>query len=217
MLVTTQLLSSHPVSFRRAPLWATLGAAQLVDIAWAGFILIGVEKVSIEPGFLAASDLNLYHMPWTHSLAMTPLWGLAGALLFAMLKRSAGLGAAMAVGLVVMSHWFADLLVHTEDLPIYPGGEKVGFGLWRSMPMTIALELGLLTAGFLFYLWRTRPKGSVGRITPWIFLAFLFGLNIYNWIVPAEPDPRAFAVTGLAAFVGVAVVGGQLSDRFRTG
>ena len=43
-------------------------AVQLVDVAWAIFILTGVEHARIVPGFLAQSDLDLYDMPWTHSL-----------------------------------------------------------------------------------------------------------------------------------------------------
>lgn len=39
-------------------------------------------------------------------------------------------GAAV-VGLVALSHWYLDALVHRPDLPLYPGSPlKVGFAAW---------------------------------------------------------------------------------------
>jgi len=35
------------------------------------------------------------------------------------------------VALLVVSHWVLDWLVHRPDLPLYPGGPKVGLGLWN--------------------------------------------------------------------------------------
>ena len=51
----------------RAPLWAYVIGCQLLDVAWAGLVAAGVEKVRIDPS-LPGSSLDLYHMPWTHSL-----------------------------------------------------------------------------------------------------------------------------------------------------
>ena len=43
-------------------------AAQLVDWAFFAFVLIGVEDLRIVPGITAMNPMDLYHMPYTHSL-----------------------------------------------------------------------------------------------------------------------------------------------------
>jgi hypothetical protein len=53
---------------RSIPLWFLFVAVQLVDIAWAILVLAGIEKVRIAPGITAANPLDLYCMPYTHSL-----------------------------------------------------------------------------------------------------------------------------------------------------
>ena len=60
----------------RAPLWTYVIAAQAIDIGWAGLVMAGVEKVRIDPS-LPGSALDLYHMPFTHSLPAVVLWSLA--------------------------------------------------------------------------------------------------------------------------------------------
>ena len=59
------------------PLWLLFVAVQLVDVGWALLVLLGVEKVRIVPGITASNPLDLYYMPYTHSLAAAALW--AGA------------------------------------------------------------------------------------------------------------------------------------------
>jgi hypothetical protein len=43
-----------------------------------------------------------------------------------------------------LSYWFADLLVHTPDLPLINGEPKFGFGFWNNCELTFALEAVLL-------------------------------------------------------------------------
>ena len=50
------------------PLWVLFLAGRLLDIVWAPLILLGVEKVRIVPGITATNPLDLYYMPYTHSL-----------------------------------------------------------------------------------------------------------------------------------------------------
>jgi len=109
------------------PLWVLFLAAQFVDILWSILVMTGVEKVRITPGFTASSPLDLYYMPYTHSLAASVAWGaLVGWLASFVWNRRGGL----VVGLCVLSHWFLDLLVHVPDLPLWGDLHKVGFGLW---------------------------------------------------------------------------------------
>ena len=50
------------------PLWVLFLAVQLLDVVWAPLVLLGVEKVRIVPGYTATNPLDLYYMPYTHSL-----------------------------------------------------------------------------------------------------------------------------------------------------
>ena len=108
---------------RRAPKLGTLFvAAQLVDWLFFAFLLTGAEHMRMVPGFTAMNPMDLYDMPYTHSLMGSLFWSvLFGALVWTATKdRAAGLIA----GVVVFSHWLLDLLVHAPDLTI-AGSPKV--------------------------------------------------------------------------------------------
>ncbi|MEQ1931779.1 MAG: hypothetical protein ABL957_14780 [Parvularculaceae bacterium] len=190
------------------PLWHYFIAVQLLDYLWAIFILTGVEQARIVPGFLAASDLDLYNMPYTHSLAAALFWSLAaGAAYRLALNPRAGGGAAIAIACAVFSHWLADLLVHGKDLALYPGSEqKLGFALWESIPVSQTLEFGLLAAGGLLYIGATRPKGPVGRIAPFVVLAVLAAAQAFNLVGPPPPGIETPAVLALISYTAFAAL-----------
>ncbi len=58
------------------PLWLLFIAAQLVDVFWAFFIMLGVEKVRIVPGFTATNALDLHYMAYTHRLLGALGWSI---------------------------------------------------------------------------------------------------------------------------------------------
>ena len=64
------------------PLWILFLAVQLVDIAWSILVLLGIEKLRIVPGFTATNPLDLYYMPFTHSLPGAALWSVGAALVY---------------------------------------------------------------------------------------------------------------------------------------
>jgi len=126
---------------------------------------------------------------------MTLVWGaVAGTIAYVMLKdkRSAWL-----VAVVVVSHWLLDFLTHMPDLPLWPGGPRVGLGLWNSIPGTMIVEGGMLLAAVVFYIHWTRPKDRVGL---WAFWG-LIGLTGLIWAsqpwAPPAPSSTAVATTGL--------------------
>ena len=41
---------------------------------------------------------------------------------------------------LVLSHWVLDFASHRPDMPLWPGGPKVGLGLWYSLPATLVVE-----------------------------------------------------------------------------
>lgn len=181
----------------RAPLWTYVIAAQAIDIGWGALVMAGVEKVRIDPS-LPGSALDLYHMPFTHSLPAVVLWSLAGLLL----ARAARLpwGAAIAIALVVFSHWLGDLLVHRPDLQIWFGGTKVGFGLWNYPVPEQAVEIGLL--GLAAAAW-AFVRGRQGR-SLWPVLAFmtiLLAVQIIGMVMPGDGAGDAAGMGGAALAV----------------
>ncbi len=176
-------------------------ATQWADLLWPVLVLAGVERVSIEPGITAVSPLEFLHYPWTHSLALAVGWGLVFAGLYYAWRRRA-VEAAL-VGSLVPSHWLLDVVVHTPDLPVWPGGPTVGLGLWNSLPATLVVEFGLLAVGLRLYLDSTTGTNPVGRWGPHA-LAFLLGL-VYLGLTfgPAPADSTSVAVGALALWTVV--------------
>src|SRR5437879_2302890 len=72
------------------PLWVLFLAVQLLDLGWGVLVPLGVEKVRIVPGITASNPLDLYYMPYTHSLVAALLWSLAGYVVY---RSGRGFGA----------------------------------------------------------------------------------------------------------------------------
>ena len=110
-------------------------APMLLDFLWPVFVLLGLEHFRIDPGNTAVTPLDFYDYPWSHSLLMAVVWSvLFGAIYFALRRDARG---ASILGAGVLSHWVLDFVTHRPDLPLYPGGPKVGLGIWNSMAATV--------------------------------------------------------------------------------
>lgn len=180
-----------------APLWSYVIAAQAIDIGWGALVMAGVEKVRIDPS-LPGSALDLYHMPFTHSLPAVVLWSLAGLVL----ARAARLpwGAAIAIASVVFSHWLLDLLVHRPDLELWFGGSKVGFGLWNYPVPEQAVEIGLLGLGAAAWAFvRGRQGRSLWPVL--VFVTVLLAVQIIAMLMPGDGGGGAVGLGGMALAV----------------
>jgi len=187
---------------RAAPqvsLGTLLLASQLVDLVWPILLLAGVETVRVDPGNTAVTPLDFVDYPFTHSLATGLGWGLLLGVVYLAVRRSAR--GALVVGAVVASHWVLDFVSHRPDLPLFPGGAKVGLELWGSLPATIAVELAIFVTGLALYLATTRPLDRTGRWGLAALVALLLG--IYGGAVFGPPPPSDLAVAwvGLAAWL----------------
>ncbi|ALJ11556.1 metal-dependent hydrolase [Sphingopyxis macrogoltabida] len=172
-------------------------AAQLVDIGFAALLVPGVEKMRIVPGIAAMNPMDLYHMPYTHSLLGALLWGaIFGALVwFATKRREAAIGAA----LVVVSHWFVDLLVHIPDLTLAGAPPKLGFGLWDHPAIAMPLEIALIGSAFVYYARRTAAPSGNRRL--WVLAALLAFAQAVDWFGPKEASySLAIPATMLGAY-----------------
>lgn len=190
------IAAAHP----KAPRLGTLFiAAQLVDLAFFGFVILGIEKMRITPGITAMNPMDLYHMPYTHSLGGGIIFAAAFAWVIYYASRSAA--AALIGAGVVLSHWFVDLLVHAPDLTLIGSPPKLGLGLWNHPLIEMPLELGITGAAFGFYISRTKAKdGATLRPAYWL-VGVMVALQLYNWLGP-EPEQfdMSLPIIALAAF-----------------
>jgi hypothetical protein len=191
------------------PLWVLFLAVQFLDVLWAPFILLGIEKVRIVPGFTASNPLDLYYMPYTHSLVAALLWSCAGGVVYQFVARPSRRQASLVIGLAVFSHWVLDFIVHRPDLPLYGNSAKVGLGLWNAPALAFGLEAALLFGGMWLYL-RGRLARSLGTL---VFGVLMLGIQAYIFFGPPPTSDRAAASTALIAYAVFAIVIWWLQDR----
>ncbi len=202
----------------RLPLGWLFLAVQLPDIVWAVLFLLGVEKARIIPAQTAVRAVDLYYIPYSHSLLASLLW--AGALyaIFRLLpSRAAGLWKkgtmAIAVALAVISHFVLDVIVES-NLPLYDDAAKVGLGLANNALAAYIVEGLILVGGLILYLRSTTPKNLTGRYGMILFVIVMLAFNLVMF-GPAPTNLRFVALSSLgssAAMAGVAF----LLDRQRT-
>jgi membrane-bound metal-dependent hydrolase YbcI (DUF457 family) len=193
----------------KIPLWVLFVAVQLLDFLWAPFVLLGIEKVRIVPGITATSPLDLYYMPYTHSLVGALVWSGLAALTYKVIwGAKASRTAALIVAFAVFSHWILDLIVHRPDLAIYDDTLKVGFGLWNYGGLEFGIEIAILVGGILLYLKRNAANSVARTIGILIFGAVMILIQTTTTFGarPLSSD-RAVAITALifyTLFAGVA-------------
>src|SRR5213592_2119109 len=171
------------------PLWVLFIAVQLLDVLWAPFVLLGLEKVRIVPGITASNPLDLYYMPYTHSLVAAIGWSVLAALVYRVAAPSGNKRAATVIGGAVFSHWVLDLLVHRPDLPLYDNTAKVGLGLWNVPAIAIGLEAVLL------------------------FGVIMLAIQAYVFFGPPPASDKVAAATAMIAYAVFAVVIRALERR----
>lgn len=197
----------------RASLGTLFAAAQLADLVWPALVLAGVEVVRVAPRDDPFARLDFERYPYTHSLLAAGIWAALFGLGY-LATRGYRAGARVAAALVA-SHWFLDALGHRPDLPLWPGGPRVGLGLWRSVPATLAVELGLFAAGVAIYAVTTRPRGLAGRLALAALVIVL--LLVYGGSVLGPPPPSATAMAAVGLVGTVALVAAAVAvDRQRT-
>ena len=167
-------------------------------------MIAGVERMRLEPGATVMNPMDLYFMPYTHSLLGSAVWALGFALLVGAIMRSRTGG--MIAGGVVLSHWLLDLLTHRPDLGLIGDSNKVGLGLWNHPAIAMPLELALIALAFLLYARATRPRLPSGRWSLWAFAAVLLVMQAIDWFGPKPTQLDAsLPVQALAAY-GVAIL-----------
>jgi membrane-bound metal-dependent hydrolase YbcI (DUF457 family) len=188
---------------RKPSLGTLFFAAQFVDLLWPVFILIGIEKVKIEPGNTAFTPFNFIYYPFTHSLLAAIFWGVVFMGVYYYNKRK--LRTSVILGLLVVSHWVLDFIVHRADLPLVPWSDfKVGLGVWNSIPLTIIIEGLIFCIGAWYYISLTEAKNKTGGYSMWGLLLFLVAIYIMNMFSAPPPSDTAIGWVGLSQWIIIA-------------
>ena len=181
----------------RTSLGTLFAAPTFADLLWPVFLLIGWEEARMVPGPNPFLNLWLDSIPVSHSLVALTAWGLLFGYLYK--TRTGYMRGAVVVGLLVLSHWVLDVITHRPDMPLYPGGsERLGLGLWQSLPATFAVEGLMFAAGIALYMQSTKSQDRIGTIAWWAYIVLLVILYIPGpWSPP--PGENTVAIMGIVA------------------
>jgi hypothetical protein len=202
---------------RAAPgvsLGALFMACQFADLLWPTLVLLGIERVEIQPGATVMTPLDFVSYPYSHSLIALVGWGALVAVAYTVATRSRAL-AGVTLGLLVVSHWFLDVLAHRPDMPLtLTGSRRLGLGLWNSTAGTLAAEFLIFGAGLAIYTRTTTARDRKGSVGLWSLVAFLVVIYLASAFGP--PPPSARAVAAAAEAVWLLVIWAYWIDRHRT-
>ena len=198
---------------RRPSLGTMLMAAQFIDLLWPIFLILGIEKVEIDPGNTVFTPLNFIHYPYSHSLLATFCWAaLFGTVYYFITKNKEG---ATLLSLLVISHWLLDYFTHRPDLPlVFSEGWKVGLGLWNNKPLTLIIESAMFITGLVIYLRSTRAINKKGNIVFWSFIILIAGIYLGSSFGPPPTSVSAIKYSALGQWLFIALA--YLADKKRT-
>jgi hypothetical protein len=182
--------------YREVPLWLLLLSVQFVDLLWAIFMLLGIERASYDPNASVFLRAVYEYYPYSHSLfTMILVALLIGGLVYKVKGKLWG----AVVGIGVLSHWFLDLLVHAKDVPLFFDSYKYGFGLWQYPVLVLILELALFTVA-LWYVLKTDVTKMIRRVLvgTYLFLAFFYTVSFFA--PPIPPTPVQVGVFGILIY-----------------
>jgi hypothetical protein len=191
--------------------------AQLLDLLWGFFLLLGWERARIVPDYTPVTPLEFLHYPISHSLIGTICWSLvAAALYYSWPTRdtSRHWQAAAVVGVAVFSHYPLDVLTHVPDLPLAGSDStKLGLGLWNYPVPTILAELALLGLGLAIYVAYRSHRHPVRSFRIGVLTLILVGTYFASLYGPLPPDMVTVAISDLVFVLAVAALASWADRR----
>jgi membrane-bound metal-dependent hydrolase YbcI (DUF457 family) len=198
-------IGHHAIAFAskkyapRTSLGSLFVATTFLDLLWPICLIFGIEQVAVRRDspspFL---NLDFISYPWTHSALMALVWSVLFALVYWLITRYKP--GTLIVGIGVFSHWVLDWVTHLPDLPLWPGGPKVGLGLWNWPIATIVIESAMLLLSVVVYLRVTRAKNKRGTIGLIALVVFLFAAYAASIVSPPPPSAQAIGWGGLVGW-----------------
>lgn len=196
----------------KTSLGTLIAAAVLPDLLWPVFVLMGWEQVRIEPGNTAFTPLNFVSYPISHSLVAAIGWATLFAMLYYVFSRYRAGAVLIWVG--VVSHWVLDWITHRPDMPLYPGGPRLGLGLWNSVAATVIVEGLIYAAGVWIYVRVTRAKDRVGRWGLWAYVVVVALLYVANILNPPPTSVKLMVIVAIP-FTWLLILWAWWCDRHR--
>ncbi len=189
-------------------------AAQFADILWPLLLVTNVEKYAVQPGYSKVSAYDFIYYPWSHSLLMDIFWGGLAAILYTAFTRDRQGG--ITLGLVIISHWFLDLVVHVPDLPLSPFTSlKVGLSGWNSLTATLIVEFACFFGGLMIYLSSTKAVRKIGSWMLWVLVVLLTALFLFNTFTTPKEAPLLTLFFSFMILLAVLIFLAWLVDRNR--
>jgi len=155
-----------------------LAAPLLSDLLWPIFLLLGWETVRVDPTRTRFTPFDFVSYPWSHSLLMCAVWAALFAAIYYWATRYRPGTVAVVIG--ALSHWLLDWITHVPDMPLYPGGRKLGLGLWNSVAGTVSVEIAMFAVAVWLYVSATRPRDRIGRYAFLAYIALLLASYLRN-------------------------------------
>jgi hypothetical protein len=216
------------LAMKRAEPKVSLGsfflAAQLADLLWGVFLLIGWEHIRIVPDPNPLLVFEFIDYPISHGLAGMAGWAVAAAVVYyswPTRDTSRHWRASVLIAVAVLSHYPLDVLVHPPDLPLIGNDSpKLGLGLWSHFGLSIALDVLVLVAGAAVYVsrrTRRHPVRAVRLAVVFVVLAIVYLAAIFapppssTTVVGASDVVFLLAVTALAAWADKAPTAAELA------
>ena len=200
----------------RLNLGALVAAALFADLLLWTLVALGIEALGA-PIHAGGARFLTFTFPYSHGLVASALAALAaGALAWAVLgarvPRRTRLATAVAIAMA--SHFVLDLVVHIPDLPVAgDASPKLGLGLWRTMPIALAVELAFAGAATVAWLAVVRPSRGRALLLVLVVATAAAFTAAGPYLGGDLPPPHALAATSLATLAIVVALAFAVERR----
>jgi hypothetical protein len=203
---------------KRAAPMVSLGtlflACQFADLLWPTLLVLGYEKVEIDPGNTLVTPLNFVSYPYSHSLVMLLAWSALFAIVYRIVKGSKP-AAIVTIAALVFSHYVLDVITHRPDMPVtISGSTRLGLGLWNYPGTTLAVESAMFIVATAIYMSTTRAKDRIGQTG--LYALIVVVVAIYFAALYGPPPPTTNAIAGAGHLSWLFVIWAYWVDKHRT-
>jgi hypothetical protein len=192
-------------------------AAQLLDLLWGTFVLLGWEHARIVPENPPLTQLEFSDYPISHSLVGALVWSIvAAACYYSWPTRvtTRHWQAAAIVGVAVFSHYPLDVLVHLPDLPIMGNDSpKLGLGLWNHPVATMVAELLVFGLGLALYVTLRSKRQRVRPARLAVLVVVLLGTYFGSLYGPPPPNMTIVGASAIVALLLAAALAAWADQR----
>ena len=202
---------------KRAAPMVSLGtlflACQFADLLWPTLLVLGYEKVEIDPGNTVVTPLNFVSYPYSHSLVMLIVWSALFAIVYRIVRGSKP-AAIVTIAALVFSHYVLDVITHRPDMPVtINGSTRLGLGLWNYPGTTLAVESAMFIIATAIYMSSTRAKDRIGQAGLYALIVVI--VAIYFAALYGPPPPSTAAIAGAGHLSWLFVIWAYWVDSHR--